>query len=360
MTTNKKYKIISNIRDDVPFGDINWYSISFLTPSKLPITKYLDVLGFKVHNGYNTTEIATEDIRKIKDRNKNHDVYLSQMGKLYAWDDSTKTDSVEYDDQKLNEMEETRRIQMDKIKLMTEQFKNECKFKHNNLENSRIGTGRKRIQKKLYDKGLITKQEYELMQKEDKPTKEIREMASILDKNNIEMEECFSTDYLDENEPIALQYGCLSIFSPKHIGGLKTLCFKIRGMFQTMDELNNRINKLKELYPDDRMYIFEIGKWCPFSENDEIEHTILLKQLNYSMKCHLDNVQTESNEFEKRVNSKVASANQETQVNKRKNRKEKKKDKKDKGLQTEPVPSTFGDQEDDAAIQRIMNYLDNE
>lgn len=379
MSNNKKYKIISNIENDAPSGDINWCTISFLTPQKLAANKYLDVFGFKVHNGYNVMEIANEDAKQIKERNKNHDVYLSQLGKIYAWDDATKTDSVEYDDQKLNELEENRRAQIDKLKLMSEQFKNEHKTIYANTDSDKIEAQRKRMQKKLYDKGLITKQEYELMQKEHKPAKEIKEMAASLEKTKIKIEECSNIDYLDENEPTGLKYGCLTIYSPKHIGGLKTLCFKIRGMFQTTAELNKRIKQLQHLYPNDRIYNFEIGKWCGFAEDDIVNQETLHKQLNYAMKCHLDNLNVEHEEFEKRKISKIKSAHQEGKLTQRQNRRGKRKGKSNPTKeQSQPINtsdssatqvpihenpmdpiSSFGNPEDDAAIGRILNYLDD-
>ena len=387
MSTNKKFKIISNIEDDAPFGDVNWCTISFLTPQKMPEMKYLDVLGFKVHNGYNTAELASDDAKRIKEKNKNHDVYLSQLGKIYAWDDATKTDSFEYGDEKLNDLERERRQNIDKTKLMIQQFENEHKHKNKNInantDTEKIETQRKRMQKKLYDKGLITKQEYEMVQNENVPCKEIKDIAANLEKINLEMEKCFETDYLDENDPSALKYGCLTIFSPKHIGGLKTLCFKIRGMFQTVPELNKRIKKLQRLYPDDRIYNFEIGKWCSFSENDKVEPLVLQKQLNYAMKQYLDTLSTEQEEFEKRKESMKNKAEQEGKLVNAKNRREKRKAKRaakksklaeanpetqkisnpeqtSNPKQTAPTDTitTFGDAEDDAAIQRIWNYLD--
>jgi hypothetical protein len=374
---NKKFKIITTIDDDAPAGNINWCTISFLTPQKLEKIKYLDVKGFKVHDGYNTGELANDDAKKIKEKNKNHDVYLSQLGKIYAWDDATKTDSVEYDDEKLNDLEKTRRENIDKIKLMGEQFDNEYKTLHANTNTDRIEAQKKRIQKKLYEKGLITQKEYEMIQEENKPVKEIKEMTLSLEKINVEMEECYKTDYLDENDQVGLKYGCISIYSPQHIKGLKTLCFKIRGLFQTMPELDKRIKKLQTLYPNDRIYRFEIGKWCPYTENDSIDGLILLKQLNYSMKCHLDNMEHEKEEFEKRKESLMQRTEQESKLIKEENRREKRKAKRDAAKKKkmgiiDPVAQTqtnnempvdtitsLGNAEDDKAIQKILDYLDD-
>lgn len=384
MANNKKFKIITTIEDDVPSGDINWCTLSFLTPNKVETSKYLDVYGFKVHNGYNTIELANDDAKKIKEKNKNYDVYLSQLGKIYAWDDATKTESVEYNDDKLNNLEKTRRENIDKIKLMGEQFKNEYKTLHANVSVDRVEAQRKRLQQKLYDKGMITQKEFDLIQEENKPVNEIRDKAASLEKMQEEMEECYKTDYLDENDPVGLKFGCMTIFSPKHIKGLSTLCFKIRGLFQTPAELNKRVKKLQSLYPNDRIYNFEIGKWCVFSENDHLDPLVSLKQLNYAMKCYLDNLEHEKEEFEKRKDKLKEQTEQESQIQLDKNRKEKKKEKRAKReankrrkaeivdapetntsttttttSTTEPVHVPTGIPEDDDAIQKILTYLDD-
>ena len=249
------------------------------------------------------------------------------------------------------------------------------------------------MQKRLYDKGLITKKEYEMMMEENKPTNEIREEAARRETIDAEIDECFKTDYLDENEPTGLKYGCMTIYSPKHIGGLSTLCFKVRGLFQTQSELVKRIRQLEKLYPNDRIYQFEVGKWCAFSEKDNVEPITLLKQLNYSMKCYLDNLSHEKEEFEKRKEKLMTKTDQETKVTLANNRREKRKErlqakKAAKKKDTNPsgiveqasaptdiknpisdiknvVPAvedkitSMGNPEDDAAIMKILNYLDD-
>jgi len=329
MNPNKKYNIINEINDDAPFGNINWCTVSFLSPDKLESTKLLDVKGFKVHNGYNTLELAHGDVKKIKERKKDHDVYLSEIGKIYAWDDATKADEIEYDNQKLNELEKTRRENIDKIKLMGQQFKNEYKTLYANVNSERRDKVMKRMQQKLYDKGLITKREYDLIQEENKPVKEIKDEAAFREKMNTDIEEYFKTDYLDENDPVPLKYGCISLFSPKQIQGLSTLCFKIRGLFQTSEEAVKRTKKLGELYPNDRIYKFEIGKWCAFSEKDNADEMQMLKQLNYFMKCYLDNLVHEKEEFEKRKERLEAKTEQEKKIVQTKNRLERRKEKRE-------------------------------
>lgn len=385
---NKKYNIISKIEDDAPFGNINWCTISFITPQKIEKTKYLDVKGFKIHNGYNTWDQANDDAKKVKERKKEHDVYLSEMGKIYAWDDATKADSIEYDDNKLNELEKTRRENADKLKLMHEQFKNEYQTLYQNTNDDRRTKTMKRMQQKLYDRGLITQKEYEMIQDDVKPVKNVQEEIEIRKKMAVEIDESYQTDYLDENDSTGLKFGCITIFSPQYIKGLNTLCFKIRGLFQTMTEVQKRIGKLKTLYPNDRIYTFEVGKWCSFTELDNLPPILLLKQLNYGMKCYLENLVHEKEEFEKRKDNLKAKTEQEQKIVKAKNRRERRKaqrEAKKSGKKVddqeatpsteinraesgqnkyeipspvEPVPS-IGNPEDEEAIKSIMDYLDD-
>lgn len=375
MAENKKYKIITTIEDDAPFSNINWYTISFLTPQKLDSLKYLDVKGFKVHNGYNNEELANSDAKLIKEKYPNHDVYLSQIGKIYAWDDATKTDDIEYDNQKLNNLEKTRRENIDKFKLMREQLKNELPLRPN-VNKERMDSQKKRMQQKLYDKGLITKQEYEMICQENKPVKDVKEMVNAMAKINSELDECFKTDYLDENQPTGLKYGCVTFYSPKHIGGLQTLCVKVRGLFQTVSELNQRVRRLIKLYPNDRIYTFEVGKWCTYSENYSVPGETLLKQLNYAMKCHLENMQHEKEEFEKRTENLTSQAKQEAKIQKSKNRREKRRAKRQASKQQESetiakttadvivppkekiIPETLAP-EDDSKIKQILDFLED-
>ena len=359
MAKNNKYKIMTSIQDDAPFDNINWYTISFLTPKKLDRTKYLDVLGLKIHNGYNTGEMAEIDVKNIKTINKNHDVYVSASGKIYAWDDATKTDSIEYDDKKLNDLEKTRRENIDKVKLMQDQLKHEYRDIYANSANDKMAEQRKRMQKKLYHKGLITKKEYDMIVESDKTAKEVKEEVAELDRIKKEMDECSNIDYLDENPPTALKYGCFTLYSPKHIKGLKTLCFKVRGLFQTVDECDKQISRLRDLYPNDRISKFEIGKWCVFSENDNIPPEELLKQLNYAMKCHLENMEKEKSEFEKRRDSMINKNKEQAEITKKINRKQKKRANKKICPSAETNTSTFGNEADDQAIQKMIDYLDD-
>ena len=391
----KKYNVIPNLTEDAPSGDINWCTISFLTPQKNPKTKYLDAKGFKVHNGYTSVQMAGEDSRRLKEECDRHDIFISQMGKIYAWDDSTRTETVEFNNEKLNELEQTRRESVDKIKLMREQLTNEGKAmaakRGSTNEKDRTDSILKKLQTKLHAKGKISKQELELMQETGAPLRSVKDEAASREKIRTEMAE-ITEDYLDENPQVALKYGCISIFSPRQIGGLKTLCFKVRGMFETQSQLERRVRRLQRLYPNDRIYRFEVGKWCAFSETDGIEPQLLLDQLNYAMKMHIEEVSTEKDTFEKRKEDMMAKNQADTSTapdNRRARRQEQRrkrraaKSAKAKGqtaaaslpastpgsapAPTEaapsdtPAPSITSLNDDEGAneqIQSILNYLD--
>lgn len=404
MKENKKFNIIKNIEPDAPFSSINWCSISFLTPNKFTqfdkrddkptefkMCKHIDVYGFKIHNGYNSLDIAELDAKAIKDKNDNHDVYLSQLGQLYSWDDITKSDSIAYDDEELNDLEKTRRENIDKKKLIANEIRSDRA--HNIAPNDKMISIQNRMRKNLYDKGLITKEEFDLVQIEQKPIKEIKNIVLEVTQMNKEIEIHKNTDYLDENDPIGLKYGCITFYSPKHIGGLKTLCFKVRGMFQTQNEMSKRAKKLQRLYSMDRIYTFEVGKWCPFSENDNLTHSVLLDRLNYAMKLHLDNVNIENKEYDERKEKLKSKTEQENKPIKQKSRRAKRQAKHKAAAaisskagsisdsqcangtngtsstsetnNSTKIPDSsdpfvsFGNIEDDEAANKIFNYLDD-
>lgn len=296
--TEKKYNIITNIVDDGPHGNINWYTISFLTPQNIEKLKYTDIKAFKVHNGYNSYEIATSNAKEIKNYQSIHDVYVCQMGKIYAWDDVSRSESMEYDDEKLNDLEKTRKQNEDKVKLMRETFKNEFKTNSLAVEKTKADIVRKRLHRKLYQKGKITKSEYEKMT-QTATVSDSDTVRKAMDLVNKEMETTNECDYLLENPPSALKYGCITIFSPKKIGGLQTLCYKLRGLYETPEKLRRRVNELQEIYQEDTVHTFEVGKWSAFSETANNDSGYMLKLLNYSMKCYIDNIESERVEFGK-------------------------------------------------------------
>jgi hypothetical protein len=160
---------------------------------------------------------------------------------------------------------------------------------------------KKKLQKKLFEKGTITETEYNLLQSSNRSANNIRKQNDEIMQMNKEIEEMKEDeDYLDANDLVALKYGCVSFYSPSFISGLGNLCFKVRGLFEERNELMDRVNVLKKLYPHDRIYIFELGKWTPYVDDLEFDAFDLCRQLNYAMKCYFNNMKKETEEFEER------------------------------------------------------------
>ena len=167
---------------------------------------------------------------------------------------------------------------------MKEQYGNEMKGITIGDEKVRKEAIQTKFEDKLHSRGIISTREMERVKELMKTEKPKEEEKVDLSK---EINEAFKTDYLLEEEPVALKYGCLSIYDPANIGGLKELIIKNRGMFQTMKALEKRVRELKRLYPEDRIYTYEIGKWMPYVSTD-MPGEEQLRKLNYCMKCYLE------------------------------------------------------------------------
>jgi hypothetical protein len=227
-----------------------------------------------------------------------------------------------------------------------------------------------------------------MMQARNKPLNEIKEIANAKEKIIPEIDTAWSIDYLDENEKVALKFGCMSIFTPKRVGNLNTICFKIRGMFETPEELAERIENLKKKYPHDPIQQFDVGLWSVDTDVETLSNEERLKQLNYAMKCHLDNMVTEAEEFEKRRDTMVEEAQNHAKMTSINNKKAKRQARKEEAQKkaaeqtsstkpsTKPSPkptktvaksknpqqkihSLVGG-EDDKAIKEIMDLLYDE
>lgn len=386
MQNKSSFKIIPTIEEDAPFGDVTALTLSFFSSDKIEKTKCLNIKAFKIHNGYSNLELANQDAKEIKKNKPEHDVYVSLMGKLYPWDDATKSDAIEYDNEKLNELEKTRKENIDKIKLMNQQFKNEYKTIYANDNIDKLNAQKKRLREKLYEKGKITKQEYDMLMEEDKTVNQVKDQISEIEKLQNEIEEANQHDYLDENPSVGLKFGCMSLYSPKNIKNINGLYFKIRGLFQTPEQLNKRVKYLKKIYPHDKIFLFEVGKWSPLKEI-EINDDVLLKRLNFCMKCYLENLDKEKEEFEERKQKLQEETETESKIVKLKNRQEKRRAKreeakksrqnktsddtiqvptipstatdisKDESIETSETPKFIGDEQDNIAIQNIYEYL---
>lgn len=307
--SNKKYVKLDTITDDAPFGTVGWYSISFITPSKIEKCLMFDVIGFKVHNGYIDNESAIDDISKLRKRSDLDNIYLCKMGAISAWDDDLYADSVDYGIKKLNNYEKKHRENQDKLEMVKKQLNSEYKTKasktHPNNEANRKMKVINRMRTKMYNQGKITKDELDALNNNPKPIsdalKNVMTKEEIITASDLE----YTTDWLEPNPPVAFKYGCISIFCPKKIAGLKTLCFKVRGLFETQDQAIKRAKKIQSIHPHDTVSIFPVGLWCPYSSTD-LDFNILAKQLNLARKLYLDDVKEKEIEFKERAEKMIA------------------------------------------------------
>ena len=280
--------IVSTIISDAPSGDIHWYTISFLTPAA-----YLDVLGFKVHNGYPTYDLAAMGAEETRRDQPRYDVFVCQMGKLYEWDNLQKTDKMIYEEGQLTSMEVSRKENVDRLRLLQQIQPTVAK-----PTSSREDGIRKRIADRLLKQGKVTQAKVDEMatRKQPRPNYQ-RELATATQAIQS------TKDVLDESPTSPFKYGCFSFYSPRRILGLDKMCFKVRAL--TADNADTRAAELKQLDIDKGqppgLSIFQTGYWTPFSEDYALPEDVLLPRLNYGMHLYL----TAMNDREERFRTKT-------------------------------------------------------
>lgn len=382
--TDKKYEIIKSLEDDAPFGNVPYYTISFITPQNVESLKCFMVRGFKVHNGYATDSDAKADAETIEKSDDRYDVFVGKMGALHPWDDVNQTESVSFQNEKLDAMEQKRRETENKNDLIRQQIINDkntfVSMANNKAESERMQRVQKRIMRKLYEKGKISEREYQNFKNDRKGTiydlnqrteliKQVADLSAAINESS-------KVDYLDENTPKALKWGCFTIYSPFQIVNLKGLCYKIRGLFETRAENKKRLAQLRKRYPHDRTYEFEMGKWCAFSEHGEMLPEELNAQLNYCMKIYSESIKKDAKEFEERCSANKKLVETEALEPKRQSRSQRRnKLRRDKKKKTEiPAPATATDTvsnskseleatminaDDKDSIQKILDFLED-
>lgn len=327
-------RVIKSIPEDAPHGCINWFTISFLTPQKMEGFENYDIRGFKVHNGYTSQETVNEDVAKIRKTHNSHDVFVAQMGKMYAWDDLSKVSEVIYDNKKLTSMKKAQQEDLETLKVLYQQKAIDTKMKPVD-DQKRASATRRRLLKRLHDKGKISKIELEALTKDEEPK------SKSVSTEDLDTEaKAVTTDYLPESEPVGLKYGCISIYSPKNIKGLKTLCFKIRGLYETFEELQARATQLRNLSPMDNLYLFEVGKWSPICENIQTDPALMEKRLNYCMLKYNEWFEAQNKEFEEHKRKALETSTTNVPVK-----------------TTKKPTTTFGNREDDANVEQMIEWL---
>ena len=102
-------------------------------------------------------------------------------------------------------------------------------------------------------------------------------------------------DYLTEDDPLSNQkWCCVSFLSPEGVKNCKIRGFKVRGVFDTKEEADERAAFLQKLDPDFNIFIGEVGKWLHFAPDPyskEAGNMVYAeKKLNELAKSHKENL----------------------------------------------------------------------
>ena len=319
---SKPIKLIN----DAPYNGINFYTISFIDPDNykdaedIPEAQHLQVRGFIVYGGYNLETQASDHIRQIKEDETRHDITIGEVGKIYQWNDRENAEKMEYGRKELNDMEISRRENVEKQKVVLEQVKHDY-AKYNKTE--QIDKMKDHLRKVALQRGIITTDDYEKKMKNGKnitPKKQLigddylKMIKNINDQSN--------NDYLFERPVDTFEWGCVSFYDPSIHKGLVKFCIKLRGLSETEEQIDQRIKDLKKLYPNDNISKFPVGKWCAIpiaiknllgSTSDSNLMPDLGKQLNYMMYLHNNHIEIEKTQFEERKKKLVREARREQQ-----------------------------------------------
>lgn len=137
------------------------------------------------------------------------------------------------------------------------------------------------------------------------------------------------------NDPVieSQKYVCVSFVMPENIKDPETnlsnnkfnnklRMLKIRGCFPNLDDAKNYAIKLRdEVEPHVNVYVAEVGKWIPFSDDDSLSEDVEYreKQLNDLMKLHKDHLEKSKNYIKEKAlsdtNKTINTFNNKTSVN---------------------------------------------
>lgn len=115
-------------------------------------------------------------------------------------------------------------------------------------------------------------------------------------------------DHLDEDIKIPKQnYVCISFLSPEKVKGCeleKIRGVKIRGCFDTREEAEKHIDKLRETDKLFDIYVGEVGKWLPWDESEQVEDEKYDdEQLQTLMEGYKKSRQIDAEELQNRINA---------------------------------------------------------
>jgi hypothetical protein len=124
-------------------------------------------------------------------------------------------------------------------------------------------------------------------------------------------------DYLKEDEPITGQsWVCISFLSPEGIKNCSIRGLKIRGVYGTKKEADDKASELHKKDSDFHVFVGEIGKWLPWDPdpNDVKDQVYLEKELNDLMKVYLENQEKAKKMENDRKHDLISKAAKEEQL----------------------------------------------
>ena len=124
-------------------------------------------------------------------------------------------------------------------------------------------------------------------------------------------------DYLTEDTPIPGQlWVCISFLSPEGIKNCSVRGLKIRGVYGTRQEADNRAKELQKIDPDFNVFVGELGKWLAWDPdpNDVQDSVYQEKELNDLMKGYKDSLEKAKQVQHERKEDMIKQAAKEEQA----------------------------------------------
>jgi hypothetical protein len=124
-------------------------------------------------------------------------------------------------------------------------------------------------------------------------------------------------DYLTEDTPIPGQlWVCISFLSPEGIKNCSVRGLKIRGVYGTRQEADERAKELQKTDPDFNVFVGEMGKWLGWDPdpNDVQDSVYQEKELNDLMKGYKDNLEKSKQMQHERKEDMIKKAAKEEQA----------------------------------------------
>lgn len=124
-------------------------------------------------------------------------------------------------------------------------------------------------------------------------------------------------DYLTEDTPIPGQlWVCISFLSPEGVKNCSVRGLKVRGVYGTRQEADNRAKELQKVDPDFNVFVGEVGKWLAWDPdpNDVQDSVYQEKELNDLMKGYKDSLEKAKQVQKERKDDMIKQAAKEEQT----------------------------------------------